>query len=291
VTPKQIQNLIDSSDGDTELVDGYDELPAEFQEKIDFALKHGHIPDEDWRGVSFPDSHVYRLGKLCPGQNVLTPPRIQRRTAQVRTVSVSPKPRQQKRPRKPPRTTTNPPRAVMNPPRRSPRRSVVISLRLRRKTMTANKRPPPPRRSLADLPRKPLPTMRNLRLPGSADGLPRKTLTMMRLHLPRRPEPREERKLNTKRMTRMTRIAKHPHPRRPGARRLQRKRRNMTMILMTAIEPKKTWRLPNQSAAERRQLPLTARLKRPRRGMFWARRLTTITDPDRTKKKAAADTE
>jgi hypothetical protein len=284
VTPKQIQNLIDSSDGDTELVDGYDELPAEFQEKIDFALKHGHIPDEDWRGVSCSDSHVYRLWRPCPGQNVLTPPRIQRRTAQVRTVSVSPKPRQQRRPRKPPR-------AVTNPPRRSPRRSVAASLRLRRKTRTANKRPPPPRRSLADLPKKPLPTMRKLQLPGSADGLPRKTLTMMRLHLPRRPEPREERKLNTKRMTRMTRIAKHPHQRRPGARRLQRKRRNLTMMLMTATELMKTWRLRNQSAAGRRQLPLTARLKRPRRGMFWAKRFTTIADSDRTKKKADADTE
>ena len=29
------------------MVDGYDELPAEFQEKVDFALKNGHIPDED----------------------------------------------------------------------------------------------------------------------------------------------------------------------------------------------------------------------------------------------------
>ena len=29
------------------MVDGYDELPAEFQEKVKYALKHGHIPDED----------------------------------------------------------------------------------------------------------------------------------------------------------------------------------------------------------------------------------------------------
>lgn len=52
VTPKQIANLIESSGGDTDLVDGYDELPAEFQAKINFALKNGHIPDEDWKGVS-----------------------------------------------------------------------------------------------------------------------------------------------------------------------------------------------------------------------------------------------
>jgi hypothetical protein len=283
VTPKQIQNLIDSSDGDTELVDGYDELPAEFQEKIDFALKHGHIPDEDWRGVSCSDSHVYRLWRPCPGQNVLTPPRIQRRTAQVRTVSVSPKPRQQRRPRKPPR-------AVTNPPRRSPRRSVAASLRLRQKTMTAKQRPPLPRRSLDGLPKKTLPMMKH-QLPESADGLPRKMLTTMRSHLSRRPEPREGRKSNTKKTMRMTRMTKHPHQRRPGARRLQQRRRNTTMILMTATEPKKTWKPPNQSAAERRQLPLTAKLKRPRRGMFWAKRLTTVADSGRTKKKAAADTE
>ena len=34
------------------MVDGYDELPAEFQEKVDFALKNGHIPDEDCTRVS-----------------------------------------------------------------------------------------------------------------------------------------------------------------------------------------------------------------------------------------------
>lgn len=52
VTPAQIDNLIETSGGDTEMVDGYDELPEEYQEKIDFALKHGHVPDEDWKGVS-----------------------------------------------------------------------------------------------------------------------------------------------------------------------------------------------------------------------------------------------
>lgn len=34
------------------MVDGYDELLAEFQEKVDFALQNGHVPDEDWKGVS-----------------------------------------------------------------------------------------------------------------------------------------------------------------------------------------------------------------------------------------------
>ena len=54
VTPKQIENLIETSGGDTDLVDGFDEVPAEYQEKITFALKNGHIPDEDWKGVSSP---------------------------------------------------------------------------------------------------------------------------------------------------------------------------------------------------------------------------------------------
>ena len=52
VTPKQIENLIEISGGDTEMVDGYDDLPEEYQKKVDFALKNGHVPDEDWKGVS-----------------------------------------------------------------------------------------------------------------------------------------------------------------------------------------------------------------------------------------------
>jgi hypothetical protein len=52
VTPKQIENLVDTCGGDTDLVDGYDELPAEYQEKVDFALANGHIPDEDCTRVS-----------------------------------------------------------------------------------------------------------------------------------------------------------------------------------------------------------------------------------------------
>lgn len=34
------------------MVDGYDELPKEYQEKVEFALSNGHVPDEDWKGVS-----------------------------------------------------------------------------------------------------------------------------------------------------------------------------------------------------------------------------------------------
>ena len=37
------------------ILDGYDELPPEDQEKIRKALKQGHVDDEDWKGVSFHD--------------------------------------------------------------------------------------------------------------------------------------------------------------------------------------------------------------------------------------------
>jgi hypothetical protein len=56
VTPKQIENLIEVSGGDTDMVDGYDELPAEYQEKVRFALENGHIPDEDCTRVSIFDT-------------------------------------------------------------------------------------------------------------------------------------------------------------------------------------------------------------------------------------------
>ncbi|KAF2199853.1 zf-PARP-domain-containing protein, partial [Delitschia confertaspora ATCC 74209] len=51
-TPVQIAHLKDESGGDTDMVDGYDELPAELQEKVRTALEVGHVADEDWRGVS-----------------------------------------------------------------------------------------------------------------------------------------------------------------------------------------------------------------------------------------------
>ncbi|KAI8937228.1 hypothetical protein NX059_006437 [Plenodomus lindquistii] len=50
VTPKQIENLIETCEGDTEMVDGFDELPDEYQEKIKYALENGHVHDDDWKG-------------------------------------------------------------------------------------------------------------------------------------------------------------------------------------------------------------------------------------------------
>lgn len=52
VTPKQIENLLETCEGDTDLVDGYDDLPAELQEKVKYALENGHVHDDDWKGVS-----------------------------------------------------------------------------------------------------------------------------------------------------------------------------------------------------------------------------------------------
>jgi hypothetical protein len=62
VTPKQIENLIETTGGDTDMVDGFDEVPAEYQEKIKFALENGHIPDEDWKGVSY----LFQANALSP---------------------------------------------------------------------------------------------------------------------------------------------------------------------------------------------------------------------------------
>jgi hypothetical protein len=60
VTPLQISNLQDQVgpledlelDSDLpRLIDGYEDLTYEAQEKIKFALEHGHVADEDWKGV------------------------------------------------------------------------------------------------------------------------------------------------------------------------------------------------------------------------------------------------
>lgn len=62
VTPAQIANIqsqigpLDDLDLDADLpmiLDGYEDLSLEAQEKVKFALEHGHVADEDWKGVSF----------------------------------------------------------------------------------------------------------------------------------------------------------------------------------------------------------------------------------------------
>lgn len=52
VTPLVVHNWNESAGGDMELVDGYEELPAEAQEKVRRTFQQGHVDDEDWNGVS-----------------------------------------------------------------------------------------------------------------------------------------------------------------------------------------------------------------------------------------------
>lgn len=59
-TPKVISHILSDWDGmnaesrekDYSLLDGYDDLPEVFQEKIREALIQGHVDDEEWNGVS-----------------------------------------------------------------------------------------------------------------------------------------------------------------------------------------------------------------------------------------------
>ncbi|OCK86229.1 zf-PARP-domain-containing protein [Lepidopterella palustris CBS 459.81] len=50
VTPVQISNWKEATNGEVDLVDGYDELPEKYQAKVRQALEQGHVADEDWRG-------------------------------------------------------------------------------------------------------------------------------------------------------------------------------------------------------------------------------------------------
>ena len=50
VTPKQLENMKAECAMDMDYVDGYDELPHDFQEKVYRALDQGHVDMEDWKG-------------------------------------------------------------------------------------------------------------------------------------------------------------------------------------------------------------------------------------------------
>lgn len=51
VTPEVLHNWHEKAEGDMEMIDGYDELPEDAQEKVKRALEQGHVDDEDWKGV------------------------------------------------------------------------------------------------------------------------------------------------------------------------------------------------------------------------------------------------
>ncbi|KAI7277127.1 hypothetical protein KC335_g127 [Hortaea werneckii] len=50
VTPEVLHNWHEKAEGDMELIDGYDELPEDAQDKVKRALEQGHVDDEDWKG-------------------------------------------------------------------------------------------------------------------------------------------------------------------------------------------------------------------------------------------------
>lgn len=68
LTPKQIVNVTkelttDSGDIDFSLLDGFNELTDELQEKVRKAIEVGHVEDEEWNGVSSPSS-ICTLGSF-----------------------------------------------------------------------------------------------------------------------------------------------------------------------------------------------------------------------------------
>lgn len=52
VTPEVLHNWATNCEGNMDLVDGYDDLPADLQAKVKRALEQKHVDDEDWNGVS-----------------------------------------------------------------------------------------------------------------------------------------------------------------------------------------------------------------------------------------------
>jgi len=52
VTPEVLHNWWENAEKNLELIDGYDALPSEVQEKVNSALEQGHVDDEDWNGAS-----------------------------------------------------------------------------------------------------------------------------------------------------------------------------------------------------------------------------------------------
>ena len=52
VTPKVLQNINGSIEGNYDLLDGYEDLPEGDQEKVRKALEDGHVDDDDFNGVS-----------------------------------------------------------------------------------------------------------------------------------------------------------------------------------------------------------------------------------------------
>lgn len=54
MTPVQIAGVKDTTEGDMDMLDGYEDLPNDLQEKVKQAFEDGHVADDDWKGASLP---------------------------------------------------------------------------------------------------------------------------------------------------------------------------------------------------------------------------------------------
>ncbi|KXL47114.1 hypothetical protein M433DRAFT_152997 [Acidomyces richmondensis BFW] len=70
VTPEVLHNWWENAEKNLDLIDGYDTLPFEVQERVKNALEQGHVDDEDWNGD--PECNRY-TGKKGQGMFVKTP--------------------------------------------------------------------------------------------------------------------------------------------------------------------------------------------------------------------------
>lgn len=52
ITPKIIENINNETDHDASQIDGMEDVGEEWAAKFQKALDEGHVPDEDWKGVS-----------------------------------------------------------------------------------------------------------------------------------------------------------------------------------------------------------------------------------------------
>jgi hypothetical protein len=61
ITPYVLNNWWETAEKNLELIDGYDELPEDAQEKVKRALEQGHVDDEDFNGVCLVICHSLKL--------------------------------------------------------------------------------------------------------------------------------------------------------------------------------------------------------------------------------------
>ena len=52
MTPKQLEHVKVSIEGNYDYLDGFEELSEQEQARVRKALEEGHVADDDWTGVS-----------------------------------------------------------------------------------------------------------------------------------------------------------------------------------------------------------------------------------------------